>query len=264
MKQIRLAFSGSGFKNPVFVGVLKAVREAGIRVVELAGTSGGSIVAALFAAGMSIERMEDMALHQDWSRMLTFDPWSGLRHGGYCSGGALLRFLQDQTRGKRFSDLDIQLKIVASDLVTEAEVEFGLLTSPDMPIALAARASASIPFIYAPVRYKDMLLVDGGCCDNIPADNLDSDDIPRVGIYLTTGIRPSMPVELIGVADRVINMMLAANEASHVLGATVTGARIIRVPADYANGLDTNMPFEIRKRLIDDGYEVMSSVVRSL
>ena len=50
MKQVRLAFSGSGFLAPIHAGAACAFLDAGVQIVEVAGTSGGSIAAALIAA----------------------------------------------------------------------------------------------------------------------------------------------------------------------------------------------------------------------
>ena len=96
----------------------------------------------------------------------------------------LLQFLQKLTDGKTFADLTIDLKVIASNRLTESEYEFSRAATPAAPIALAARACASIPIVFAPVAYADVLCVGGGCTDNLPASNLTVDDVPRIGIYL--------------------------------------------------------------------------------
>ena len=54
MKPIRVALSGSGFRLGAQLGALQAISDAGFEIVQIAGASGGSIVAALFASGMSL------------------------------------------------------------------------------------------------------------------------------------------------------------------------------------------------------------------
>jgi NTE family protein len=264
MSKIRLAFSGSGFRLGAHIGALKAVLDAGYDVVEVAGTSGGSICAALFAAGMPIVDMVELVSTMDWSPLLTFDPWSGLRNGGYCSGDKLLAFLHGKTGGKTFAELSIDLKIIASDLGGEKQVVFSKATTPDMPIALAARASASIPFVYTPVKYQGMTLVDGGCCDNLPADALTVDAAPRLGVYLLSDDPPAQSMDLATMAGRVIDLMLASNEDLHVASAEKSGARIVRVETAYANSLDRNMPAAIRQRLFDDGYAAADAALKGM
>ncbi len=257
MKPIRVAFSGAGFRIPGHVGALKAILEAGYEIVEIAGTSAGSIIAALYASGMPIEEMENLCMTQDWGFLLTCDPWSGWRNLGYCSGNALHDWMHQQTGGKTFSDIRMQLKIVSADLVTEQEYIFNKSTTPIQTLSQAVRCSASIPFVYAPVSMGGMLLVDGGIADNIPADLLTIDNVPRLGIYLVTNDSPLAPGShgLITVASRIIDLMLASNEAAHMGDATLTGAKIVRVPTGFATTLDTNMPTDIRQRLVDAGYQ---------
>jgi len=254
--RIRVALSGSGFRLGAHLGALQAIVDAGYEVVELAGTSGGSIVSAMFAGGMKLADMHELCMQMDWSPMMRFSPWAMVRHQSLCTGNALQAFLEQGTHGKTFVDSAIDLKIIAADLLTEREFLFSRQTTPNVPIAMAARASASIPIVFPPVSCAGALLVDGGTCDNVPASDLTVDDVPRLGIYLVsddTALRPGN-YGLRTLAPRIIDLMLAANEAAHVELDMKNGAMIVRVPTGYASSFDRNMPLDIRRRLYDDGY----------
>jgi len=255
-KPIRVALSGSGFRLGAHLGALQAIEDAGYEVIELAGTSGGSIVASLYASGMSLADLRQLCMTMDWSPMMSFSPWAFISKQAFCSGETLLDFLTKQTEGKTFADLSVDLKVIASDLLTEKEFVFSRATTSDAPIALAARASASIPIVFAPVAYGDALMVDGGCCNNVPASVLTADYAPRVGIYLESDDSALKPGSygLATLAPRIIDLLLASNEDSHVALDTKNGATIVRVQTGYASSLDRNMPTAIRQRLIDDGY----------
>lgn len=261
---IRVALSGSGFRLPAHLGSLQAIVDAGYQPIELAGTSGGSIVAALYASGMSLVQMHDLCMSLDWSPMMRFSVLDVLRHQALCSGDALLDYLMDATGGKTFAQLDgdIDLKIVAADLLTEREFVFSRVSAPDVPIALAARASASIPLVFPPVSSSGALLVDGGTCNNVPASQLTTDDVPRVGIYLVSDDTPLKAGKSYGVTtlvSRVLDLMLAANEQAHNDLAEQGGTTIVRVPTGYASSFDRNMTPATRTRLYDDGYACTSS-----
>lgn len=262
-KQIRVALSGAGFRIAGHTGALKAITEAGYTIPQIAGTSAGSIIAALYATGMTIAEMEHLALTQNWSSLLTCDPFSGWLHNGWCSGDNLFNWLADHTNDATFSDISVDLKIIAADLVTESEVVFSRATTPNMSIAEACRCSASIPFVYAPVCINGMICVDGGVCDNMPADHLTVDDIPRIGIYLTADDANLAPGKygLPTLAGRVIDLMLASNELAHIGDATLTGAKIVRIPTGFAPTLNTNMPLAMRQRLIDVGYSTTKAAL---
>ena len=255
-KPIRVALSGSGFRLGAHLGALQAIADAGYEVIELAGTSGGSIVATLFASGMPLDVLREMCMTLDWSPMMSFSPWALIAKQSYSTGNALLQFLEKLTEGKTFADLSIDLKVIASDLLTEKEYVFDRASTPAAPIALAARASASIPIVFAPVAYENVLCVDGGCADNLPAGKLTVDDAPRIGIYLESDDTPLLPgaYGLKTLAPRIIDLLLASNEASHIALDTKDGATIVKVQTGYASSLDRNMPAAIRQRLYDDGY----------
>lgn len=255
IKWIRVALSGSGFRLSAHLGALQAILDAGFTIKEIAGTSGGSIVAALFACGMSLDDMRELCMTMDWSPMMHFSPLA-LFNQGLCTGDALTTFLYEKTRAKSFAELAVDLKIIASDLATEREYLFSRETTPDAHVGLAARASASIPIVFAPVLYKDAVLVDGGCTDNVPVSDLVVDEIPRIGIYLKSDDQPLLggKHDLVDLAPRIIDLMLASNEAAHIALDEKGGAYVVAVEAGYASSFDRNMPIDIRQKLYDDGY----------
>lgn len=256
MKPIRLAFSGSGFKTPAHVGALLAVLDAGYTPIEYAGTSGGSIVAALAASGHTAAWMQDQSLYQDWSNLLTFSPWSLLTQMGYCSGSVLLEWLHEATAGATFDAMPAALTVMASDIATGRAYEFSREKTPGAPVALAVRASAAIPLAYAPVQFEGAYLMDGGLVNNIPADRLTVDSIPRLGIQLVSQGAPMRAglQTIFSILPRVVDLMLSSNESTHVRLSEQLGACICFVETGYASGLDRNMPRDVRERLLDDGY----------
>ncbi|KWK75802.1 patatin-like phospholipase family protein [Burkholderia ubonensis] len=266
MKPIRVALSGSGFRLGAHLGALQAIENAGYTIIELAGTSGGSIVAGLFASGVPLDVMRQMLMELDWSRMMSFSPWALIRHQALCTGDALLQYLLGTTNGKTFAQLDVDLKVIAADLLTEREFQFSRERTPDIPVALAARASASIPIVFAPVAVAGGLMVDGGMCDNIPVSDLTVDGVPRVGIYLVADDSP-LPLGKYGIATlapRMIDIMLASNEETHVALDSRDGATIIHVPTGYASSFDRRMALATRQRLYDDGYTVTAAALKEV
>lgn len=266
MNPIRIALSGSGFKFPAHVGALLAVRDAGYTPIEYAGTSGGSIVAMLAAFGMSLDDMKSLTLSHDWSGMLTFNPWALLSDIGYCSGNALLGWLNQQTKGVTFGQLGTDLLIMASDVSNGTGFEFSKSRTPDVSIALAARASASIPFVFSPVQVPGALLMDGGLVNNIPVDRLAVDHVPRLGVELVSKTSPLTPGvhSFLDIAPRVAELMLSANENTHVEIGEHEGARLAFVETGYANGLDRNMSLATRERLLNDGYAATRDALAQL
>jgi len=257
VKPIRVAFSGSGFKVPAHVGALQAIYDAGYAPLEVAGTSGGSICAALVACGMSLSDLRTLALTYDWSDMMSFSPLAALRFRGFCDGKTLLAWLNEHTGGKTFAQTGIELKAVASNIANEGAFDFSRVTTPDVPVATAVRASTSIPFVFEPVTVGDALLADGGMVNNIPVDRLTVDDVPRLGVQLISleiPLKPKVRLWPHQFIMRLIDLMLSACESTHVSAAQAAGARMAFVETGFASTLDRNMPLEIRQRLFDAGY----------
>jgi NTE family protein len=267
MKPIRVAFSGSGFKFPAHVGALHAIRDAGFTPIEYAGTSGGSIVAALAAFGMDLDVMKNITMNRDWSDMLTFSLWSALRGKGYCTGDKLLSWISEHTGDITFNDLKTPLTIMSSDAVSETGFEFSKKTTGSTPIAFAARCSACIPVVFASVPFKGSMLQDGGLVNNIPVDKLVRDAVPRIGIELTAKTPPATNDNSLSVLEllaRDVNMMLDSNEDAHVDMDAEEGAHFAFVETGYANGLDRNMSATIRNWLFNDGYTATARVLSAL
>jgi NTE family protein len=160
-----LALSGGGARGLAEIGVLKVLERAGIQVDFLAGTSMGGVIAAVYAAGMSPEEIEAVALQYADNRQLLklVDP--SIPRYGIFQGEQLNALFRQWLQDRTFADLRIPLTLVAVDLNSGQEVHLreGL-------VANALRATVSLPGLLPPVDYQGQRLVDGGLLNNLPAD----------------------------------------------------------------------------------------------
>ena len=191
--RIGLVLSGGGARGSAHVGVLRALDELGVRVDYIAGTSMGSIIGGLYAAGYSAEDISRVLERMDWETAFTDRPERanrtmrkkelereflipyriGFNRGrlelplgaieGQHLDQVLHRLLMPVATVRTFDDLPIPFRAVATDLVTGEAV---VLSSGSMADAL--RASMSVPGVFAPVEIGDRLLVDGGMSNNLP------------------------------------------------------------------------------------------------
>jgi NTE family protein len=266
MKSIRVALSGSGAKALAHVGALAAIEDAGFQIVELAGTSGGALCSALYASGMSAGAMRSLIMEMDWAPLMAISPWSILSGKGYCSGNALLKFMTEQTAGKTFADLDIDLTIMASDVSSEVPYRFDRHLTPGIPVALAGRASASIPIVFAPVLMESAVLMDGGLVVNLPVDLLTVDSIPRLGVELTSQCEPFKPGHrgLNKIVPHLIDLMIQSTEDAHIELGKLKGAQVVQVDTSFASPLDRKMLLATRERLYENGYQATSQALAKM
>jgi NTE family protein len=161
VKRLGIALSGGGARGAAHTGVLRVLQNAGLPVHCIAGCSSGAIVGAFHAAGVPPDKQLQFAQRLRWRslRML------GIPKMGFFHSGELERFLIETVGDIHFDALKIPLAVVATDFRTASPVVFR-----QGRVAPAVAASAAIPIVFSPVRIGEMVLVDGGLTNNLPAD----------------------------------------------------------------------------------------------
>lgn len=162
---IGLVLSGGGARGLSHIGVLRVLERERIPVDYLAGTSMGGLIAAGYASGMSSQDLEREARIVTQKRKLfrMVDP--GLPQGGLLHGQRVCAFFKHLFGDKSFSDLQVPLAVVAVDLFTHQEVVLDTGS-----VAMALRATTSLPGVFMPVEMNGMRLTDGGVLNNLPVD----------------------------------------------------------------------------------------------
>lgn len=157
--RLGLALGGGAARGFAHIGVIQVLEEAGIRADLVVGTSAGSLVAALYAAGKSGAELAAMALTMDESAITD---WS-FPSRGLIRGEALARYVREQTGGRLIEQMPTPLGIVATDLDSGAGVLFRRGDT-----GTAVRASSAVPAVFQPVRIAEREYVDGGLVSPVP------------------------------------------------------------------------------------------------
>lgn len=153
--------AGGGTRLPAHVGVLAALHELEVGFDHLVGVSGGSIVAALHAAGKTVDELRLLFRDTDFRQFRGFSLYQLVAHGGLTDGRHFQDWLDAQLDGACFSDLGFHLHVVATDVVSGEPVVFDRDATPEMNVAEAVRASMGIPLLFSFRRWQDKVLVDG-------------------------------------------------------------------------------------------------------
>lgn len=192
-RRIGLALSGGGARGLAQIGILKAFDEAGLEISYIAGSSMGSIIGGLYAAGYSADSIESIVHRVDFSTLFSNSPqWRSLffaqreekarylfsvRFNGVypyipralTAGQRLTSFLTDLTiradydYGGDFDRLPIPFRAVATDIGSGGKVVLSHGSLAD-----AMRASMAFPLAFTPVEIQGHYLIDGGIVDPIP------------------------------------------------------------------------------------------------
>lgn len=178
-KLVGLALGSGAAYGLAHIGVLKVLEREGITVDVISGSSIGSLIGSLWAAGFSADELEKL-IDRISSKRKAFTELIGffdflLPHYGFFKGDQVCRFLSRYLGEKTFQDLRIPTKIVAVDLSTSHQVVFESGRVLD-----AVRASISIPGVFRPFSYKNTHLIDGGVLDPLPVRTLAEDGIQKI------------------------------------------------------------------------------------
>lgn len=169
LKKFGLALGGGGAKGLCHLAFIKALDEMGLRPAIIAGTSIGAIMGGFYASGMSGAEMEALLkanLH-DINRMMDI---SLFRRSGIKRGKAAEELFYRHIPASRFEDLEIPLKVVATDFWDRREVIF------DSGVLIPAiRASIAMAGVFEPVTLNGTVLVDGGGVNPLPYDIIQND-----------------------------------------------------------------------------------------
>ncbi len=217
--KIGLTLGGGGAKGLAHIGILQAIDSAGLRIDYITGTSMGSIVGAMYAAGYCGDAIEQIANTLDWNLLFSTSPrLSAISieekqeyqnyaleipfiHGKFKIGKGIIEgqelwikfneLFEPVYNIQDFNKLSIPFACIGTDLETGNAVVMNKGN-----IVTAIRASMAIPSIFTPVKYDEKLLVDGGVVNNFPvtvAKKMGADYV--IGVNLNTGLSKADKLE---------------------------------------------------------------------
>ncbi|GAA4709980.1 patatin-like phospholipase family protein [Brevibacillus fulvus] len=274
-------FEGGGVKGIAFIGALSEMEAKGYRWERLAGTSAGSIVAALLAAGYHSKELLEVFQTFNYIALLERTGMGKLKfvgplynllvHEGMYSSNALERFVGELLKKKgivTFADLPPdKLKIIASDLTAGRMIvfpddlpSFGI-NPASFPISRAVQMSSSIPYFFQPFLLKNgkerHYIVDGAVLSNFPVWLFDVREIPR---WPTFGFRLRGPQadltttrirSVFSLTKALFTTMLEAHDRLYVEKAHAV--RTIFIPTLDVKTTDFDLAEEKRALLFEAG-----------
>lgn len=164
-KDIALVLSSGGPRGFAYIGAIEELERRGYRITSIAGTSIGSLIGGIYAAGKLNELKQWLYNLDGWKVFSLMDLSIGKNH--LMKGDKLIKTIQSIVPEIDIEDLRIPFKAVATDLYTGEEVTFD-----SGSLFQAIRASISIPSLFRPVRYGYRTLVDGGIANTIPLNRV--------------------------------------------------------------------------------------------
>src|SRR5882757_454169 len=280
--KIGVALEGGGAMGLAHIGVLKWFEEHHIPVDFVAGTSMGGLVGGFYATGMSPDELKTLIDGMDWRKILSdrtpFEDLSfrrkedqraypnslifGLRHGlsvpaglnaGHQIGLLIDRVALPYYGLPTFDELPVPFRCVATDLVSGKPHVF-----KDGSLAVALRATISIPGAFSPVHDGQTVFVDGGLTNNLPTDvvrQMGADIV--IAVHLERAPMEANDIQSIfRVLEQSVRVVIAENEVRGLARADA----VVSVPLGEYGSTDYQKSAPIMQR----GYEAANDRSRLL
>jgi NTE family protein len=187
--KIGLALGGGAARGFAHIGVIKALEAQGIVPDIVVGTSAGSLVGALYAAGNDGFALQKMALEMDEAAISDWSVPLFAKATGVLKGEALQLYVNNAVRNLPIEKLKIPFGAVATDLNNGQPILFRRGNT-----GTAVRASSAVPSVFQPVKIGDRSYVDGGLVSPVPvrfAREMGADFVIAVNISSQPDAQPS-------------------------------------------------------------------------
>lgn len=162
MKKLGVCLGSGGARGVAHIGFLQALVENDVPIDAITGCSMGSLVGAMFLSGYSPSKMRDMAVQLRKNDILDISV-SMLSNRAILKSQKFDKLLDSYFGDTTIENLSRPYACIATDLISGRVHCFN-----SGEIKTAVRASCSLPLGFKPVKFQDMLLVDGGISNRIP------------------------------------------------------------------------------------------------
>ena len=300
-KTCRGVFQGGGCRGAAHIGAYDAAVRSGIELVEVAGTSAGSIIAALIGAGATPQYLLSHQEKFGFSDLL--EPPEGVfkrsvfRHclrmfivpgrksistiasvlvfgGRYSSRGIeawlderLAELLPNAPRPVRFSHLRLPTWVVAADLSAARPKIWSTAATPDTPVGFAVRCSCSLPLFFEPVPEGTNLYADGGMLSNLPTFVFSGNEEPesphgeKILAFCLTDDSP--PVREWSLVSFLKQLVNTVLSGSSVIQNSLQpSVSMISIPTPGVKATDFALPVEAMHGLLESGREATYDFIR--
>jgi len=264
--KVGLVLSGGGARGLSHIGVLRGFEKYNIPIDLIVGTSIGSVIGGYYAAGLSVDQLEESMKNVNWDDIFSdnterqnlfvgqkvindrylvnirFDGLNAFIPTSLTSGQKILTLINDELYKTNFpavydfDELEIPFRAISTDLISGQRIVIG-----KGDLAEAINASIAVPLLFSPVVWDSMLLVDGGLTANFAVDAARALGMDIVIVVNSTSpLRErnelSAPWE---IADQVTSIMMqSTNEEQMHLANLVIEPKLNRIGSTQFEEID--------------------------
>lgn len=216
MNKIGLVLSGGGVRGVAHLGAIKALHEMGIEPDIVSGTSAGSIVSTMYAAGHSLDSIFEVFTNTSIFKMTHF----ATLKPGFIDSDKFSSIFHPFFPENDFSNLKKKCYVTATDIIRGRSRTFfeGEIIRPLL-------ASCAVPVVFTPVEINGTLFTDGGALNNFPVEPLigQCDVIIGVDVHPLKKISPKEIKSVLGMMERLTQLSVChhSREKHHMCSVTI-------------------------------------------
>ncbi len=207
VKGLGIALSGGGARGFAHLGALKALEEDGVKPDIIAGVSAGSVVAVLYASGLSVEKIMTLFNKRHFKDFCEFNFSFNKSSGFFCLDRFRECLREWISPYEKLEDLPIPTFLGVTDFSNGCQAEFH-----SGEIAPRVVASCSIPICFEPVVIDGVTYVDGGVVRNMPSWIIRDKCRRLVGVNCSPVLKQGKSDALFQTAMRTYNLLAKANQ----------------------------------------------------
>ena len=187
--KVALVLGGGAARGFAHIGVIKALEAQGIFPDMVVGTSAGSLVGALYAAGNNGFALQKLAMEMDEAAISDWSVPLFSQSSGVIKGEAVQLYVNRAVNNQPIEKLKIPFGAVATDLHTGQAILFRRGNT-----GAAVRASSAVPGVFQPMKIGGATYVDGGLVSPVPvsfARKMGADFVIAVNISVQPEVQPA-------------------------------------------------------------------------
>lgn len=277
-----LCLAGGSVKGAAHIGVLKALEENNIKVDYIGGTSSGSIVASLYAAGYTPDEIYE--IFKDYSNKIkyvdlinVFKLLFGIATSGKIlidglnSGKVIYKLINEMCAKKNITNIsDIKMPLVIpsvdmhnGDVVcftsqnTNRSFSDKTVFIEDANIGKVVQASCSFPSVFSPCKFEKRKLIDGGVRENVPWREVKNMGADRVlSVIFENEVDETCCTNLVDVAARSFDLMCKELSKYELDGSDF----VLKIETEKISLLDTSKIEEMYEK----GYKSSKRIIKEI
>lgn len=197
------ALSGGGSKGFAHLGALKVLESYKLKPDVIAGTSAGALAGVFYADGFAPDEISELFEKKEFREFISLS----IPKSGFFKATGLQKFLKNNLRSTSFDQLQIPLKVVATDWKNAQTV---VISEGDSLID-AVVASCTVPVVFSPIEIGEYSYVDGGLLKNFPVSVIRNDCRYVLGVNVSLVSPLDEKISLRNVAERSFHIMSRSN-----------------------------------------------------